>query len=125
MPSQYKLKRVRVRVNRTLLREREAAQIRDQLLFRRCAVRLQRYNPDQLSHLASNSGTTEVGVVDENMRAYKLRRLCVRIPRLWTQMTNIPSVAGSDISSRASPDPEGETIVPLKANALNIDWDSL
>lgn len=47
MPTPYKLKRLKVRINRSMLREREVADIRDQLLFRRCAVRLKRYNPDQ------------------------------------------------------------------------------
>uniref|UniRef100_A0A1A9VX60 Uncharacterized protein n=1 Tax=Glossina austeni TaxID=7395 RepID=A0A1A9VX60_GLOAU len=109
MPSPYKLKRLKVRINRSMLRERVVADIRDQLLFRRCAVRLKRYNPDQISSPA----TTEAGVEDEKSRAYKLRRLCVRLPRLWTQVTTTPCPsAASDISSRASSvkDVENETV---------------
>ncbi|KAL9918390.1 uncharacterized protein ACN427_000732 isoform 3-T3 [Glossina fuscipes fuscipes] len=102
MHSPYKLKRLKVRISRSMLREREVGDIRDQLLFRRCAVRLKRFNPDQ-----------EAGVDDEKSRAYKLRRLCVRLPRLWTQLANTPyASAASDISSRSSSvkDAENETI---------------
>ncbi|KAL9918388.1 uncharacterized protein ACN427_000732 isoform 1-T1 [Glossina fuscipes fuscipes] len=109
MHSPYKLKRLKVRISRSMLREREVGDIRDQLLFRRCAVRLKRFNPDQ----ASSHVTTEAGVDDEKSRAYKLRRLCVRLPRLWTQLANTPyASAASDISSRSSSvkDAENETI---------------
>ncbi|KAL9915776.1 uncharacterized protein LOC119642202 isoform X3 [Glossina fuscipes] len=104
MPSPYKLKRLKVRISRSMLREREVGDIRDQLLFRRCAVRLKRFNPDQ---------GKQAGVDDEKSRAYKLRRLCVRLPRLWTQLANTPyASAASDISSRSSSvkDAENETI---------------
>ncbi|XP_037897164.1 uncharacterized protein LOC119642202 isoform X4 [Glossina fuscipes] len=62
---------------------------------------------------ASSHVTTEAGVDDEKSRAYKLRRLCVRLPRLWTQLANTPyASAASDISSRSSSvkDAENETI---------------
>ncbi|KAL9903490.1 uncharacterized protein LOC119632157 [Glossina fuscipes] len=95
MTAPYKLKRLSVRVNRLSLVARVDPEIRDQVIFRRCTVRLQRYSPDELRYLASTCENGPTSVADENFSGHKLRRLCIRLPRM-------PLYARSDISSRAS-----------------------
>lgn len=55
MTAPYKLKRLSVRVNRLSLVARVDPEIRDQVIFRRCTVRLQRYSPDELRYLGKRN----------------------------------------------------------------------
>ncbi|TMW52566.1 hypothetical protein DOY81_002391 [Sarcophaga bullata] len=78
MTESPKVKNMSVRVKRTRRNTESMDEVREQVSMKRCTVRLQRYNAEQLQKLAIRT----TPLTDDNNKPKNIRNMVVRVRRL-------------------------------------------